>query len=1147
MRYLCILAWYLLIRVCTFNYVKMNVHMKNIQIINKLNFKTMKKGLLTLLAASLVFVGCQNYDDQFDDLNAQISALKSQVDGLASLSGQVASLSGTISGLQAGVAAAQAASEAASAAASAASTAASAAGTEAASATSAANAATAAANAIDFSSLSAGLATLQAEVDDIQASLATAVTPAQITALETKLAAVQTDVTELLEGSGVYTQTLQITNQALLAAADALGNGINVISGGLNVAVTSDMNMTTLQNVINRIYNVTGNVTYTNALTTTQTAVTFDKLTSAADIQIEQKGAYSFATLVSASDIWLGDDNSDDVSSVNLAALTTVDNINTGESDAVSTADGIVFDQATSIDLGAMTFYAGGDLTLTTKTGGTLDIASLTDTNAAGTLNPFTLTVTGPASLTLTKLKGDDRGTDEGAVSVSKVATFSITGFGGDITVGAKVNNATINDATSDLTISAAVDLESLTVEGVGPYGKYVDNTASATTKSTTYTYASAFPSLTVSESADDLTSVTLTGQFNAVNMTDQSNLSSVTANAKMESLTLSTLPDLATTALTGSTINSVTVSGTGLTTASLDYGMKNTAASTAVKYGSLSVTDNLDMTSLTSTVDDVATLTITGNDKLTSISFANLNSIGTGATAAAANIYDNDLTAVKSTDTYDTAVADAATKAHTTADTGSYDNGTSGMGGLQTYLDAIVTAGTTATNAVFFDAVTTEVVGAEDSANDTTTTPGDASTLNSASWSDTAMATSAEDATQHFAVLYLRASSADEETTYSAQVVGNEVETYSMQTNRNANTLLDTDLGSVEGFAIGYATGLTAIAVDGASDTDAANGSTVQTIDDLVTYLNNETNTITSALGTTVEASRAGGEETYYTVNYLTISGTAGQVATASSAGRLVATFGSNETATTQVLSWNFTSAPNESAIASALVSLIDGTNLYNATSIVTADSRANRFVVTRNISQTGYGTIDYSPLAVDPPAITFVLNGANATEAAGNISTTVQLASNGFTSTFGTYSAYRDNAAAVRNLNSTGTTKAGSNVVDLYVSKSLKKGITVRLKNTGTVAFSSNVSLIFSGGISNTAIAAIGDASAANTVAAAGLLVDGSNIISSTLNSATNTTANTSTVYWVAGYGDISDGNPSTSDPTTEAVTCDRTSWLG
>ena len=92
--------------------------MKNTNIKYKLNFKTMKKGLLTLLAASLVFVGCQNYDDQFDDLNAQISALKSQVDGLSSLSGQVSALSGTIAGLQSGVAAAQASADAANTAAS---------------------------------------------------------------------------------------------------------------------------------------------------------------------------------------------------------------------------------------------------------------------------------------------------------------------------------------------------------------------------------------------------------------------------------------------------------------------------------------------------------------------------------------------------------------------------------------------------------------------------------------------------------------------------------------------------------------------------------------------------------------------------------------------------------------------------------------------------------------------------------------------------------------------------------------------------------------------------------------------------------------------------------------------------------------------
>ena len=1143
--------------------------MKNTNIKYKLNFKTMKKGLLTLLAASLVFVGCQNYDDQFDDLNAQISALKSQVDGLSSISAQVSSLSGTISALQSGVAAAQAAATAAGTAATAAgasadaataaaganatsiaaaTAAATAAGASADAATAAANAG-AAANAIDYAAIQAGLDALEAKVAEVEAAVALAADADDIAALQAELTAIDADLAELLVGSGVYTTTLQITNQALLAAADALGNGINVISGGLNVAVTSDMNMTTLQNVINKVYNVTGNVTYTNALTTAQTAVSFDKLTSAADISVEQKGAYSFATLTSASDIWLGNDNSDDVSSVDLGALTTVDNVNTGESDAVATADGIVFDQATSIDMGAMVFYTGGDLTFTTKTGGTLDIASLTDTNAAGTLNPFTLTVTGPASLSLTKLKGDDKATDDGNVTVSKVATFSIDGFGGTITVGSKVNDATIMDATADLVITAATDLETLTVEGVGPFGKYVDNTASATTKSTTYTYAAAFPILTVSGSADDLTSVTLTGQFNTVNLTGQANLATVTANAKIETLTLSTLPDLATTALTGSTINSVTVTGTGLVTGSLDYGKKNTAAVTAsiVAYGSLSVTDNLDMTSLTSTVDDVAVLTITGNDKLTALSFTKLNSIGTGATAAAANIYDNDLTAVKSTNTYDAAIGTADTTAkaaleHTTSDTGSFDNGTSGMGGLQTYLDAIVSAGTTATNAVFFDAVTTEADGAEDVANDVTTTPGDASTLNTALWTDVAMAASAEDADQHFAVLYLRASSADSTTTYAAQVVDNQAISYSFQTNRNANTLLDTALASTEGFTIGYASGLNVTADQGDTDTDAADGANIATITDLVTYLNNEINTTTSAVGTTINASRVGGEQTYYTVNYLTISGTGGTVATASAGGQVNATFGTDETGTTLVLSHTFAGAFNESMLASALMAKIDASNLYNAATRATADGRSNSFVVTRNISQTGYATVDKSPLAVNPPALT-ILEYDGTTNVG---SSTVQWAPNSFTSTFGTYSAYRDNAAAVRNLNGT-TGSSASAVVDLYVDKTLKTGLTVRITNTGTLAFASQVSLIFAGGTSNTAIAAN---TAANTSAAGGgLLVDGTNIISSSLNSATTANDSSDTTYWVASFGSLatSDGTPSTTDPTTAAVTCDRTSWLG
>ena len=53
----------------------------------------MKKGLLGLLVIALTVVGCQNYDDQFDDLNSKISSLATTVDGLLSVQTSVTALS----------------------------------------------------------------------------------------------------------------------------------------------------------------------------------------------------------------------------------------------------------------------------------------------------------------------------------------------------------------------------------------------------------------------------------------------------------------------------------------------------------------------------------------------------------------------------------------------------------------------------------------------------------------------------------------------------------------------------------------------------------------------------------------------------------------------------------------------------------------------------------------------------------------------------------------------------------------------------------------------------------------------------------------------------------------------------------------------
>jgi len=53
----------------------------------------MKKSLLGLLALALAVVGCQNYDDQFDDLNTKIAALSSEVSNLSTIQSNVAALS----------------------------------------------------------------------------------------------------------------------------------------------------------------------------------------------------------------------------------------------------------------------------------------------------------------------------------------------------------------------------------------------------------------------------------------------------------------------------------------------------------------------------------------------------------------------------------------------------------------------------------------------------------------------------------------------------------------------------------------------------------------------------------------------------------------------------------------------------------------------------------------------------------------------------------------------------------------------------------------------------------------------------------------------------------------------------------------------
>jgi len=677
--------------------------MKNIQTKYKLNFKTMKKGLLTLLAASLVFVGCQNYDDQFDDLNAQISALKSQVDGLSSLSAQVSSLSGSISGLQAGVAAAQAAASAASAAASDASS------------------AVAAIPATDLSGLEASLATLAAEVDAVQASLATAATATDIATLQAELDAIEADVDELLATSNVYNAGLSITTPAQLDAAVALGNNINIVNGSVTITHGSTMDATKLQGVVDKIFTVTGTYNYT-ASANTIAPPTFDKLASTGDLTVKAAGDISMKALATAGTITLDDAYTTKVTSIDLGALTSVTAIQTDSSTYV---DEINFASVTNLDLGSLPYYVNAitnDLTINVKTGATVDIASLDDVNAAGVAKDYNLNIDGAAEVNLTNMVSD-----EGTLNLTDVGTATVTGFKGLITIKSGTKNVVFTDVQR-VALSSATALETVNIDL-----DLVDDADLTAALRAKYAYAGgarsgATPTLAFA-SMTNLTSVTLSGYYDDLSFTSLSNLASIDIDAKFDVLSVTSNANLTSFDVTGSEFSDVTFTGnTGITSVEFDHttDLTMTGSTTADGEADVVITGNTEMTSLTFGATKLSTLTVTGNTKLATVDFTGLSTVGSDAPNV--DIWNNALVASAATDSDDgttqyNAGTTAATNTNAKLDLGTYTT-TSGMETLKAYMDALY-ADADSDAVIKFDTVTDYTIATDAVGNSNGKTAG--------------------------------------------------------------------------------------------------------------------------------------------------------------------------------------------------------------------------------------------------------------------------------------------------------------------------------------------------------------------------------------------------------------------------------------
>ena len=558
----------------------------------------MKKGLLSMLAASLLVVGCQDYDDQFSSLESQISALATTVAGLSQVQSDLASLAGTVSSLASTV--------------------------------------NGLGDTID-TAVSDGLTDIQADIDAIESAVADVASSEEVSSLQDAVDASQEDLDELLANSSVFTGPVVINSVATLDAFHQMKGSLAIVNGDVTFLVSEAMDQTKVQEVADSILTIIGDLVYTSS-SSSIAETTFNNLTGVTSITATQAGGYNFQTLTAASNITLHDNFESTVTVIHFGALTAVNNFFTD-----STADIIEFTKATELHLTSLARYdtsSTAPLKLIIDEGGALPLG-IDDVATDGDQEDLYLEITGPDSVTFTNI-------EDGQLSFTDVKTVTVNGFLGTIVTNAGVENLTADTVVNAPTLGA--DLENITLTGTKDADVSTDTHGPAITITNqdnleTLTLGGVLGAITL-DGCDKMTSVTITADVDGA-----INIGKTTNNSDLETITL-----------TGSKATGVEVSNnTELETLTIDTTMQKSTAAAAVLDGSVIVKDNTSLTTLVISSSSLEVLTITGNDDLTSVTGTDIAAIGATAKPTV-TIEDNDLTASTSVDATDTtATADGA------------------------------------------------------------------------------------------------------------------------------------------------------------------------------------------------------------------------------------------------------------------------------------------------------------------------------------------------------------------------------------------------------------------------------------------------------------------------------------------------------
>jgi len=210
----------------------------------------------------------------------------------------------------------------------------------------------------------------------LKTALAGASTTAEVAALTTSLAAVQSDLTDLLNQNNIYSTAVSITDDATLDFADALGNKLNIVNAKVEITQTADMDAAKLQTVMGRIKTVTGLVTFDASATGITTTPAFNNLTSVTGVfTLTQKADVSLPKLKTASTLTITDDNK--ITSISAPLLETYTDLGTTSHNKVTNYSMPMLKRFSETQ-------TSGNFTLTVD-GGTVDFSSVTTISTAAT------------------------------------------------------------------------------------------------------------------------------------------------------------------------------------------------------------------------------------------------------------------------------------------------------------------------------------------------------------------------------------------------------------------------------------------------------------------------------------------------------------------------------------------------------------------------------------------------------------------------------------------------------------------------------------------------------------------------------------------------------------------------------------------